>query len=168
MFNKGNQIPNFMSSSGSGTVINYGSGSDFLTSSGSGSTSQKVTVPTVPVPVPQHWKIEISPRRKAYKWLFLEGQKTDRDLSLHTYTVPGTYRNGFQYVFLRTALCVECTLIRINKRHDLPPSSKCIKTINFCPQVKYLISRNLLLNPVRFIWFLTYDKVNNERFSNPS
>jgi hypothetical protein len=52
---------NFASSSGSGTVINYGSGSgsDFLTSygSGSGSTSQKVTVPTVlvPVPVPQHW-----------------------------------------------------------------------------------------------------------------
>jgi hypothetical protein len=34
-------------------VINYGSGSDFLTSYGSGSTSQKVTVPTVPVPVPQ-------------------------------------------------------------------------------------------------------------------
>ena len=35
-----------------------GSGSDFLTSYGSGygsgSTSQKVTVPTVPVPVPQH------------------------------------------------------------------------------------------------------------------
>ncbi len=42
------------------TVINYGSGSDFLTSYGSGygsgSTSQKVTVPTVPVPVPQHCK----------------------------------------------------------------------------------------------------------------
>jgi hypothetical protein len=59
MFNEGNQIHNFMSSSGSGTVINYGSGSDFLTSygSGSGSTSQKVTVPTVPVPVPQHWCI---------------------------------------------------------------------------------------------------------------
>jgi hypothetical protein len=60
-FYKGNQIHNFMSSSGSGTVINYGSGSgsDFLTSYGSGygsgSTSQKVTVPTVPVPVPQHW-----------------------------------------------------------------------------------------------------------------
>ncbi len=54
MFNEGNQIHSFMSSSGSGTVINYGSGSDFLTSygSGSGSTSQKVTVPTVPVPVP--------------------------------------------------------------------------------------------------------------------
>ncbi len=52
MFYKGNQIHNFMSSSSSGTVINYGSGSDFLTSygSGSGSTSQKVTVPTVPVP----------------------------------------------------------------------------------------------------------------------
>ncbi len=63
MFNEGNQIHNFMSSSGSGTVINYGSGSgsDFLTSYGSGygsgSTSQKFTVPTVPVPVPvpQHW-----------------------------------------------------------------------------------------------------------------
>jgi hypothetical protein len=55
MFNEGNQIHNFMSSSGSGTVINYGSGSDFLTSYGSGYgsgfTSQKVTVP---VPVPQH------------------------------------------------------------------------------------------------------------------
>ncbi len=59
MFNEGNQKHNFISSSGSGTVINYGSGSDFLTSYGSGydsgSTSQKVTVPTVPVPVPQHW-----------------------------------------------------------------------------------------------------------------
>jgi hypothetical protein len=58
MFNEGNQIHYFISSSGSGTVINYGFGSDFLTSygsgSGSGSTSQKVTVPTVPVPVPKH------------------------------------------------------------------------------------------------------------------
>ncbi len=54
MFNEGNQILNFMSSAVSGTVINYGSGSDFLTSYGSGSTSQKVTVPTVLVPVPQH------------------------------------------------------------------------------------------------------------------
>ncbi len=52
MLNEGNQIHHFISSSGTGTVINYGSGSDFLTSygSGSGSTSQKVTVPTVPVP----------------------------------------------------------------------------------------------------------------------
>ena len=52
MFNEGNQIHNFMSSSGSGSVINYGS--DFSTSYssgyGSGSKSQKVTVPTVPVP----------------------------------------------------------------------------------------------------------------------
>jgi hypothetical protein len=58
MLNEVNQIHNFMSSSGSGSVINYGSGSDFLTSyssgSGSGSKSQKVTVPTVPVPVHQH------------------------------------------------------------------------------------------------------------------
>ncbi len=56
MFNEGNQIHSFMSSSGSGTVINYGSGFDFFKSYGSGSTSQKVTVPTVPVPVPQHWQ----------------------------------------------------------------------------------------------------------------
>ncbi len=55
MLNEGDQINNFISSSSSGTVINYGSGSgsgsDFLTSygSGSGSTRQKVTVPTVPV-----------------------------------------------------------------------------------------------------------------------
>ncbi len=55
MLNEGNQIHNFISSSGSGTVINYGFGSDFLISYGSGSTRQKVTVPTVPVPVPQRW-----------------------------------------------------------------------------------------------------------------
>ena len=57
MFNEGNQVHNFMSSSGSGTVNNYGSGSssDFFTSYGSGfgSTSQKIPVPTVPVP--QHY-----------------------------------------------------------------------------------------------------------------
>ncbi len=52
--NEGNQTHNFISSSGSRTVINYGSGSEFLTSYGSGSTRQKVTVPTIPVPVPQH------------------------------------------------------------------------------------------------------------------
>ena len=54
---EGNQIYNFISSSGSGNVINYGSGFHCLTSYGSGSTSQKVTVPTVPVPFPQRWKI---------------------------------------------------------------------------------------------------------------
>jgi hypothetical protein len=43
----------FRSGSGSGTVIDYGSGSDFLAHYGSGSASQKVTVPTVPVLVPQ-------------------------------------------------------------------------------------------------------------------
>ncbi len=69
ILNEGNLIHNLISSSGSGTVISYGSGSDFLTSyssgsgsdfltsygSGSGSTSQKVTVLTVPIPVSQHW-----------------------------------------------------------------------------------------------------------------
>jgi hypothetical protein len=49
MLNEGNQIHNFISSSGSG--------SDFLTSYGSGSISQKVTVPMVPVPVPQRCKV---------------------------------------------------------------------------------------------------------------
>jgi hypothetical protein len=58
VLNEGNQIHCFKSSSGSRTVINYGSGSDFLTTYGSGSTSQKVTVPTVPVPVPQRWQME--------------------------------------------------------------------------------------------------------------
>jgi hypothetical protein len=56
ILNEGNQMHIFIFSSGSRTVINYGSGSDFLTSYGSGSTSQKVTVPTVPVLVPQHCK----------------------------------------------------------------------------------------------------------------
>ncbi len=55
MFNEGNQIHNLISSSGSGTVINYGSGSDFLTSSGSGygsgsgSTTLDLREETVPI-----------------------------------------------------------------------------------------------------------------------
>ncbi len=44
MLNEGNQIHNFLSSSGSGTVINYGFGSDFLTSYGSGSGSGSTTL----------------------------------------------------------------------------------------------------------------------------
>ncbi len=39
IFNEGNKIHSFISSSGSGTVINYGSGSEFLTCYGSGSIS---------------------------------------------------------------------------------------------------------------------------------
>ncbi len=54
LLNEENQIHNFIFNSDSGTVINYGSVFDFLTSygsgSGSGSASQKVSVPTVPVP----------------------------------------------------------------------------------------------------------------------
>jgi hypothetical protein len=60
MLNEGNQIYNFILwicenlcdtiYYGSRTLINYGSGSDFLKSYGSGSTLQKVTVP-----VPQHY-----------------------------------------------------------------------------------------------------------------
>ncbi len=74
MFNEGNQIHNFMSSSGSGTVINYGSGSNFLTSygsrSGSGSTSQKVTVPTVPVPQHCHF-LPLFPIRRIHAVIYL-------------------------------------------------------------------------------------------------
>jgi hypothetical protein len=50
MLKEVNQKHTFISSSGSGTVINYGSGPDFLTSYRFGSPRQKVTVPTVPVP----------------------------------------------------------------------------------------------------------------------
>jgi len=42
-------LKSYGSGSGSYFLPSYGSGY------GSGSTSQKVTVPTVPVPVPQHW-----------------------------------------------------------------------------------------------------------------
>jgi hypothetical protein len=91
MFNEGNQIHNFMSSSGSGTVINYGSGSDFLTSYGSGygsgSTSQKVTVPTVRVPVPQHCSEILSG---------LLIPDPDPEFSL----LPDPGVNGSQYCFL--------------------------------------------------------------------
>jgi hypothetical protein len=64
MLNEGNQMHNFIpclrtivipfyygSGSGSGTVFNYDSGSNFLARYGSGSASQKVKVPTVKVPV---------------------------------------------------------------------------------------------------------------------
>ncbi len=47
MLNKRNQKHNFISRSGSDFLTSYGYGS--------GSTGQKVTVPTVPVSVPQRW-----------------------------------------------------------------------------------------------------------------
>jgi hypothetical protein len=63
MLNEGRSIHNFILCVcenfcgtfyyGSVTVINYGFGSNFLTSSGSGSTRQTVTDPT-PVPVLKH------------------------------------------------------------------------------------------------------------------
>jgi hypothetical protein len=49
MVNEGNQIHNLISSSGSGIGINFGYGTDFLTSYDSGFASKKVTVSTVPV-----------------------------------------------------------------------------------------------------------------------
>ncbi len=57
MLNEGNQMHNFISSSGFGTVINNDSVSDFLTNYGSGSARKKVMIPTVP-PVPQHWYLQ--------------------------------------------------------------------------------------------------------------
>ena len=87
MLNEGNQIHNFMSSSGSGSVINYGSGSYFLTSysSGSGFKSQKVTVPTVPVPVPQHCvKDDVD--------LYPVGSGTNRPIGSYIFTQKLRYR----------------------------------------------------------------------------
>ena len=55
--NEGNQIHNYIFCSGSGTVINYGSGSDFLERYSSGSASQKVPKVPVPFPVPTFEKL---------------------------------------------------------------------------------------------------------------
>ncbi len=90
-FYEGNQIHNFMSSSGSGTVINYGSGSDFLPSYGSGSTSQKVTVPTVlipvPVPVPQHCFVSGSTTLKWRKEYFSTTLKSITENFMSSYVL---------------------------------------------------------------------------------
>jgi hypothetical protein len=84
MLNEGNQIHNFISSSGSGTAINYryGSGSDFLTSYGSGSTSQKVTVHTVRVrvPVPQRC-LEVAETHAPLEDVVLDGVRLDAVLA---------------------------------------------------------------------------------------
>ena len=67
ILNEVNLKHNVISSSGSGTVINYASGTDFLTSYGSGSTSQKVTVPMVPVPVPAPY---LDHKKQIFKKIF--------------------------------------------------------------------------------------------------
>jgi hypothetical protein len=104
IFNEGNQIHNFMSSSGSGTVINYGSGSgsDILPSygSGSGSTSQKVTVPTVPVPVPQHC-LQVGVRSRsgsgsASKWKVVSGSASRSTINSKDFHKKA-YRNIFLF-----------------------------------------------------------------------
>jgi hypothetical protein len=69
MVNEGNQIHNFISCYGKGTVINYGYGS------GSGSTNKEVPVPTVPipVPVPQHYFVGVlkvtNKKRRIRSWI---------------------------------------------------------------------------------------------------
>ncbi len=107
MFNEGNQIHNFMSSSGSGTVINYGSGSgsDFLTSYGSGygsgSTSQKVTVPTVPVPVPQHWVVLYSGLYPHSIYLLSSPMKGHKSCRGETETLPTPNQVKQGEIFIR-------------------------------------------------------------------
>jgi hypothetical protein len=66
MLNEGNQINNLISSSGSGTVINYGSGSDFFRSygSGSGSGSTTLTVTNVQVRYRTVPHIQVQPRKE--------------------------------------------------------------------------------------------------------
>ncbi len=107
MFNEGNQIHNFMSSSGSETVINYGSGSDFLTSYGSGSTSQKVTVPTVPVPVPQHCQPDVSNLTK----------RPTHPLSFYSITGIGQIWSEISKVYLGSM----CTAVQYFRTRNLPP-----------------------------------------------
>ncbi len=90
---EGNQIRNFISSSGSGTVINYGSssGSDFLTSYGSGFTSQKVTVPTVTVPQCCPEYLEVRPWAIEYiSWTLRPVFRIWIRLDPHWYGFPGS------------------------------------------------------------------------------
>ncbi len=56
VLNEGNETHNFKSSWGSGTVKNYGSGSAQVRNEITVPVPlrQKITVPRVPVPVPQH------------------------------------------------------------------------------------------------------------------
>jgi hypothetical protein len=71
----------------------YGSGSDFLTSYGSGSgfTLQKVRVPTVPVPVPQHCFLV----KTAFILLFLACFSYLRQLFRNLF-----HRQGFTYDYV--------------------------------------------------------------------
>ncbi len=61
-------------------MINYGSGTDFLTSYDSGSTSQKVTVPTIRVPVPQRC-LEVAEAHAPLEDVVLDGVRLDAVLS---------------------------------------------------------------------------------------
>jgi hypothetical protein len=74
-------IHNFISSSGSGTVINYGSGFDFFTSYRSGSTSQKVAVP-----VPQHcFSPFLDPGYRGQKGTGFRIRIRNTDVQYHTF-----------------------------------------------------------------------------------
>ncbi len=107
ILNEGNQIHNFISSSGSGTVINYDSGSDFLTSYDSGSNSQKV--PTVPVPVPQRWKWTSSYELMPKLWE-LHGPAPGRQVGLKLHQLPAAEVNTeLAQVFVDAQLAVPVT-----------------------------------------------------------
>jgi hypothetical protein len=117
MLNEGNQIHNFISSSSSRPVISYGStsGSDFLTShgSGSGSVNQKVTVPTVPFPVPISqqcppsitWEGEGSdPVEGCYVWSVLDAQArihNERLPAIRSVTPQTREYTGMSFPFFR-------------------------------------------------------------------
>ncbi len=71
ILNEGNQIHNFILCIWEHFCHNIllrlrTCGSDFLTSYGPGSTQQEVTVPTVPVPVPQQW-IKVQSAQSSHK-----------------------------------------------------------------------------------------------------
>jgi hypothetical protein len=99
ILNEDNQIHNFISSSGSGTVISYGSGS--------GSTSQKVTVPTVPVLVPQHCS-RVVPENFCWLYVPIAGSFP---LSIYHEVLPLLCPTGLgRYLRLFKLLYIKCSL----------------------------------------------------------
>ncbi len=112
MLIEGNQIHDFISSSGSGTVINYGSGSDFLKSYGSyssGSTTLKVRVHTFVILYHTSWVIRGLAHRNL-RILFIRSRRR-RPLSLFL-SGSAAWRIFFHILCLlvcHSTQCLSCT-----------------------------------------------------------
>ncbi len=131
MFNEGNQIHNFMSSSGSGSVINYGSGYDFFTSYGSssGSTSQKVTVPTVPVP--QHCTLHY---HATPKWKYCFYMYSSQSLLWHKNSKKWHWPSNINYRLLFHGPNHKINAEKQNRTANLSQDS--VTTANITPRQK--------------------------------